>query len=252
MTEKERPIIFNAEMVRAILEGRKSQTRRYINPQPKGKQGCLERWAESVATACGASPTSKEIESKAKRMRGKVFPFVNEATTRQYSPTCPYGKVGDVLYVRETWVTGKNLDDSTPSGMADKCLDASYRRPWAPLKYPADGATDNADCIDDFGGWGKKRPSIHMPKWASRIKLVVKDVRVERVRDISHVDACAEGIELINDDAWRDYSDPNYTCIEPWDSFRTLWDSINGKKEGRDWASNPYVWCVEFERQTNG
>lgn len=188
---RERPILFSGEMVRAILEGRKSQTRRVIVPQPmRGHwidrvKGYSEAWAEYFSNA---------------KVHGTL--------------SCPYGEVGDRLWVREAWRKHPEFD---------------YRGPGGCLYF-----ADRGHKFD--GPW---KPSIHMPRWASRITLEVTSIRVERLRDISEEDAEAEGIQFI-----RDVPDVDET-LSAKELFEVLWDSINGKR-GYGWKVNPWVWVVGF------
>ncbi|KPB64282.1 Uncharacterized protein AC510_3513 [Pseudomonas amygdali pv. myricae] len=139
---------------------------------------------------------------------------------------CPYGKVGDRLWVRESWQADAQVNDVAPRELSH----------GEPLHYPADGALRQTGC--SMITPGKTRPSIHMPRWVSRILLEITDVRVERLQDISEEQAKAEGpiwpvaehLEM----AWRV-------------QFRTLWKSINGAE---NWKANPWVWVVEFKRVT--
>lgn len=137
---------------------------------------------------------------------------------RQYS--CPYGVPGDRLWVRETWCTSPAYDKWKPRDLPIGC----------PIWY-------RAQADDDMSKW---RPSIFMPRWASRINLIVKDVRVELVQDISEDDAWCEGVSM---DEVLDIpcSGPMGVAV-----FSRLWNSINAKR-GYGWDSNPWVWVVEFE-----
>lgn len=212
---KERPILFSAPMVRAILEGRKTQTRRVVKPQPELPHRVnLTHHDGTIAAAFCDEPILGD---------GALL----ERTW------CPYGKPGDRLWVRETFATWTDEN-------SDGCI-----------VYQADGACREAlhDCggAGDLVGLGKPttpvlpvtrwRPSIHMPRHASRILLEVTDVRVERLQAISAKDANAEGMR------------PRLTFGEEMkgsvECFRELWDSING---GFGWASNPWVWCISFKR----
>jgi hypothetical protein len=147
---------------------------------------------------------------------------------------CPFGTVGDRLWVRETWAEG------FIGGVGDTII---YR-------------ADNPDFDKDFLLNGKWKPSIHMPRLASRITLEITGVRVERLQDISEEDAIAEGVKCEVYDqgkpisaCWYNYQedlfDGSFNSPEAIDSFRTLWDSINAKKH--PWQSNPWVWVVEFK-----
>jgi hypothetical protein len=190
---KERPILFSAPMVRAILEGRKTQTRRVVKK-------------------------SAEMDTN-----GFMALVPDEKK-------CPYGQAGDRLWVRETFHVCPHHDDvfykSDDLLLPRKCM--AHRR-W--------------------------RPSIHMPRWASRITLKITGVRVERLQDISEADAIAEGIEP-DGDFWKHYGPhplkdlgENVAHAYPVNSFRSLWHSINGPES---WAANPWVWVVEFKCVTEG
>lgn len=219
-----RPIIFSTEMVKAILEGRKTQTRRVIKPQPTG--GYLGFVYERANHWFKNEPTSIEVK-------------------------CPYGQPGDHLWVRETW---RVCDHDF--GAWDK--EIGYPTSWL-INYPADGETfwryppdtdlrkyaDKFGTADTTGGPDSKlRPSIFMPRWASRIMLEVVNVRVEGVQEISLKDIASEGVydfQQIIDGAY-----PNGTTGVI-DAFKTLWNSINSKR-GYSWDTNPFVWVVEFRK----
>jgi len=218
---KERPILFNGEMVRAILEGRKTMTRRVIKPQPKSGGAIYD---PSIGWRFKGGPNMP----------------------------CPYGQPGDRLWVRETWAPLR-LQFDYESGYCDGWEECSpktvkdYRDSDSGFNLLDPPRFDIAyfDCYDcgtdDPKERGFKwRSSIHMPRWASRIDLLVKDVRVERVQDINNLDALAEGI-------------PDTRTMENnWDlrdCFHSLWDSIYAKK-GNGWEANPWVWVVEFKTIT--
>ncbi|MCW1887689.1 hypothetical protein OKA04_23330 [Luteolibacter flavescens] len=212
-TIKERPILFSGPMVRALLDGTKTQTRRIIAPQPEA--------------------TSFAYLWKGREIGEKIFPLT----------CCPYGAPGDRLWVRETF---GDRADYAAIGALHK--DRYY--------YAADGKK---------AGW-RYRPSIHMPRKASRITLEVVSVRVERLQDISEEDAIAEGIECTHRDEdrtfWKNYRfegpiakrgkvwTPEENQIvnynrKPVRSYQSLWESINGPGS---WDANPWVWVVEFKR----
>ncbi len=191
--------------------------------------------------------------------------------------SCPYGQPGDRLWVRETWIW--NGSRSGAKGPIDIYLTytADDQRVTLPAqgdeKFPEqplrrdDEVYSLRDAPDDFvyngsntyidrltRWWGRKIPSIHMPRWASRITLEITSERIERLQDISEEDAIAEGIfrlEYGGQISWRDYSlDDEWAEVSPMlenpvDSYRTLWDSINGTGS---WAANQLVWAVEFKR----
>jgi hypothetical protein len=191
---KERPIIFNGEMVRAVLSGIKTQTRRVIKPQPDFVANYYE-------------PNKPRAAWKG----GSIDPEIIK---------CLYGHAGDLLWVRETWATEKAYDHLKPSELSPE---------WASVYFNVQTYSPEADI-------GKKRPSIFMPRWASRITLRITNVGVERVQDISNMDACQEGVEATG----------IYTSENARASFRVLWDSIYAQRE-YGWDVNPWVWVVKFE-----
>ena len=211
---KERPILFSGSMVRAIIEGRKTQTRRVIKPKHEffvddGHDGINRVYYPCYVTG---EPEPQEI-------------------------LCPYGSVGERLWVRETWAVVPKVSDDGPKHKA---------------KGDGTGATWRADWNGNPSGFPWK-PSIHMPRWASRITLEVTGVRIERLNDIDLADCIAEGIEWkYRDDKtthWRDYSGLDVSCTtSAYFSYQTLWESINGPLS---WSLNPWVWVVEFKRIEN-
>lgn len=219
---RERPILMSAPMVRATLDGSKTQTRR-------------------VASKLVRHPDlGNRYMPGALVLEGEPQHVIERA--------CPYGRPGDRLWVREAWRTARSLDHLSPQAIADRCLDAGYRKPWAPLLYDADGHRNS-----EWRGFGphpgaaepgKGRPSIHMPRWASRISLEITSVRVERLQDISDTDAVAEGIGLNPSAVGVSMTFPpgESACHA---GFRALWESINGPES---WAANPWVWVVDFRR----
>ncbi|WP_455826569.1 hypothetical protein [Pseudomonas graminis] len=202
---KERPILFSAPMVRAILEGRKTVTRREVK-----KQAALDCLAAGFEPAFLALPGNADL--------------------------CPYGKPGDRLWVRETWYCDHFEVMRGPYLKPDD-LDIGEALDDGTLVYAADGLTPYEA---DQPIW---RPSIHMPRWASRILLEVTKVRVERLQDISRADIRAEGLQCPLELASDDVS-PNYRDWYP-AAWRELWESTGG-----NWEANPWVWVVEFKRVT--
>lgn len=153
-----------------------------------------------------------------------------------FAKGCAYGKqrlryaVGDRLYVREAWHAARSLD-STPPREIPRDADIEY------------AAT--ARSYAEIGLKGKLRPGMFLPRWASRITLIVSDVRVQRLQEISEDDAVAEGVER-DSDGWRDYQMPTtQCCATARDSFRTLWDSLNAAR-GYGWDANPWIAAVSF------
>lgn len=215
---KERPILLNAEMVRAVLDGRKTQTRRIMKNQPvpsKTRQG--DFWF-----SCNKTLSMVHVSDF---IPGNC---VNLPDAHEYfSMCCPFGAVGDRLWVRESFYEhgcwqGGGYDPEDSYFVRDK-----------QVLYPADGIQRPSERKrDDF--W-RPRPSIHMPRWASRITLEITGVRVERLKCISEEDARAEGA-------------PTECCVigdKHFLGFRTLWRAIYGEES---WQANPWVWVVEFKR----
>lgn len=174
---KERPILFSAPMVRALLEGRKTQTRRIVKLPAKDGSG------------------------------DNRFVF-DDAEGRKRFIDCPYGEPGDRLWVRETW---RPAQVDGMAWYAATCGDETHER-W--------------------------KPSIHMPRWASRITLEITGVRVEQLQDISESDAIAEGVTPSDMKA--------ISCLDRnYHAYFMLWESINGSGS---WDLNPWVWVIEFRR----
>lgn len=237
---KEHPILFSTPMVKAILDGRKTMTRRVMKPQPIHKDIKLDRGFDKYWEWKGEKVY--EVVQKLGGIEGFFRKF------------CPYGYEGDLLWVRETTcIAPKRFATPDETCMPDNDGDQRY------VSFKADGHSE--DAMRDYGL--KWTPSIHVPKWVVRIWLKVKSVRAEQLLKIPEWDAKAEGIENICDGTWgwRDYSKENpidlgkhtsIQCLQAVSSFKTLWDSINGKprKDGQDisWNANPWVWVVEFER----
>lgn len=207
---KERPILFSGPMVRAILEGTKTQTRRVVKPQIED-----EWWPVGglrfMREASGGKRDTKVL-------------------------LCPHGQTGDQLWLRETWRVAKYWDKHSPSR-----LPPVARKPIDYRENPVEGR------IWAAGRW---RPSIHMPRWASRITLQITGVRVERLQSITTMDARAEGISEygheFRGESWF-LSDDHYRNRRSQENFAALWDSINAKR-GHGWETNPWVWVIKFER----
>jgi len=228
---KAKPIIFNGEMVNAILDGRKTMTRRVMKPQP------FPLGTQTITKIChdeggGYYQTWSNDE-------GSYRPLVDG---------CPYGIPGEELWVRETWAVNHHYDGLSPK-MVSVAMGGDY-----------------AHCIDYRSNdkkkdWsGRWRPSIHMPRWASRIQLRITDVRVERVQDISMKEVLDEGVHIPMTKEGKilervsgkflpsDYRDVNNYTHEGYikAQFASLWDSINHGL-GYGWDTNCWVWIVEFE-----
>ena len=206
----ERPILFSYPMVRAIINGTKTQTRRVVKAEcPPGCDGVERQFHFATGT-----------------------PFWRFSTPVSMEPgfTCPYGEPGDRLWVREThqafWI-----DDQRP----DLDFAESKGVGWRVGYVATAGVEDMHDMDKGVGVWC--RPSIHMPRWASRITIELTDVSVERVQNISEDDARAEGVYPIESDGMAHRTE-----------FAILWDQINHVRA--PWASNPWVWALTFRKVT--
>lgn len=152
-----------------------------------------------------------------------------------------YGLEGDRLYCKETWQADPPIDDTWASTAWHGCpKDAPLSEIPERFRHPAH-CLYRATWLHGKIRW---RPSLFMPRWASRILLEITDIRIERLQAISDDDAIAEGIERIKD-GWRDYMDPNGLCMRPRTSYLTLWDSINGAGSHHD---NPFVFVIVFKQ----
>jgi hypothetical protein len=223
---KERPILFSGPMVRAILDGKKTQTRRVV----KNAHGTF--WDHA-----GYQPRLNLLTRK--------FDWIHtDGDKNQYGPDIrsPFGLPGDRLWVRETWGVFNNERTLAFIGKVKSKSDVDLP---CSVAYRAD-----QENLPD-GAW---RPSIHMPRWASRIVLEVTGVRVERLQDIGEEDAMAEGIrEFTKDGQLKKYAHDDE--LYPWrsmartprDAFQRLWFETYGEADNC-WGDNPWVWVVEFRR----
>ncbi|DBA08609.1 TPA: hypothetical protein NPR52_003913 [Pseudomonas aeruginosa] len=205
-TPRERPILFNDQMVRAILEGRKTVTRRVMKPQP-----------DFLGSMVDPNTPFKTLDAG---LHARI--------------TCPHGQPDDRLWVREAWAADAQVDAIAPRDLSQ----------GEPIWYPADFSVRQTGC--SMISKGRGRPSIHMPRWASRILLEITAVRIERLQDISEKQALAEGVELEGEGVcWAGAA--GTASDSPVESFRLLWELING---AGSWNANPWVWVVEFKRVT--
>lgn len=193
---KESGLIFSGPMVRAILENRKTQTRRLLRKQP-----------------------------------GPAYAIGMRLNPERFLHLCPYGTIGDRLWVRETFYV-----DTVPTGPLPAVEGAEL---LADTYYRADG-----ECCDQIPecqcadvGKPRWRSSIHMPRWASRISLEITDVRVEPLQDITEADVFAEGIQIPVGSTTADFARAE---------FAHGWDGINSKRS--PWASQPWIWALSFRR----
>lgn len=196
---KEYPILFSSEMVNAILDGRKTQTRRALTKQP------IDALPMKVPNLWVTLETRNPHHGRVIR--------------------CRYGVPGDRLWVRETWQTESRFDIFSPSEVPQ----------GSNLRWLADDSIGVASIGCPFG---RVRPSIHMPRWASRIVLEIMNIRLERLQEITGDECTLEGIQV----AW---SDPNNNNQEI-ETYKALWDKLNSKR-GFGWDVNPWVWVIEFK-----
>lgn len=217
---KERPIPFSAEMIRAILAGRQTQTRRVMKfevtgPNPPNTFDVYRRSSLGGLSWVGAFGADG---------KGNALKL------------CPYGQPGDRLWVRETFVIERQCDGERPPHSDGRPLqhetwNQDEGRPWLQPHYRAtdpDPELDMGDGSEPHTTW---TPSIHMPRWASRLTLLISKVRVERIQQISGADIGAEGVEMIG----------NYRA-----RWRERWDTLNFKR-GFGWDVNPWVWVLDFQ-----
>lgn len=216
----ERPIIFNGDMVRAILRGEKTQTRRPVKPQPVFLPDAIPpRW-----------------KWKSRRF---IAEWVDMAGGFGMQDFCPFGQPYDRLWGRETW----RLAD--PDG--EDAVSEDVYGPYAPF-VGGNGSRKirwrviyRATSPESHPKYGKAlwTPSIHMPRWASRITLEITDINVERVQDITEDEAIKEGVV---DPIMGTYG------LNPRTIFRDLWDAIYAKRSGLSWDENPWIWAITFRR----
>lgn len=237
----ERGMIFNAEMVRAILDGRKTQTRREVKLKLDiARLATTYDWATSLAANHYQGLTEEQIQQKAESLRGVIHPVIL-GNGQMVSIICPHGKPGDRIWVREAFRVHSRATD-----VATLVYKASERNSWTEQTHRVPVAVCNKPATPE-----KWTPSLHMPRWASRILLEITDVRVERLNAISQEDARAEGII---DGGCLNCGEPEPCgCANPepdaTDAFAYLWQSIYGQES---WNANPWVWVIEFERVEGG
>lgn len=222
---KERPILFSAPMVRAILEGQKTVARRAVKPQPEVRE----------VDMIGPMLTFKN-------KRGGHWLYPNAKA--QIIADCPYGQPGDRLWVREAWVADAQVNAVAPRDLSQ----------GEPILYPADGAARQTGCT--MIAPGKVRPSIHMPRWAYRLLLEITAVRVERLRDSADLvllDELGDMLEDCDSTAGKEFSRIEHLqsagaplrMIPEMYGFKAWWDKTNGQGS---FDASPWVWVVEFRR----
>jgi hypothetical protein len=227
---KEHPILFSTPMIQALLEGRKSMTRRIIKPQPEYYE--IE------------DKKMVRYETKKSYMQIQIDNLADEFL----GIPCPYGKIGDVLWVRETFTI---MEPEHCASMSERFV---YK---ADMKHP-----DSEEMRQEYIKSGypyQWKPSIFMPRAACRILLEITDIKVERLQDINFQDALNEGVHRESDASGQGWFD-NYQFLDskfnqhnvdthamfkdPVRSFKTLWQSINGEES---WDKNPWVWAIAFQ-----
>lgn len=228
----DRPILFSGPMIRALLDGRKTQTRRVLKPQPLA-DGYYDGQIDCTFVPARDAHDCACVRFGASAVGGGAI------RTEIYQP--PYTP-GHRLWVREAWRAMDGQDGYSGAKIAAQCVEAGYRTPWSPLHYEADGA--QANWIADPHTFGTKpgryRHARFMPRWASRLTLTVTDVRVQRLWDISEADAKAEGVPPPPEGIQPETAHyDSYT-----DVFADLWDSLNADRA--PWDSNPWVCAVSF------
>lgn len=230
---KERPILFNADMVCAVLDGRKTQTRRIIQSPAKNMQASGHKVIEY------REPGDKWYGEHVFSMRNQGGTWC-DYTKEQFLAKCPFSVVGDRLWVRESFYEhghwqGGGYDPEDSYFVSDK-----------QVLFPADGIQRPSERKrEDF--W-RSRPSIHMPRWASRITLEITSVRVERLQDISAEDVTAEGIKTLGESMWGSQwwvDAPQAAINDAHLQFSIIWSKIYGEES---WHANPWVWVIEFKR----
>lgn len=219
----DRPILFSGPMVRAILAGQKTQTRRVVDVARVQKKGTLN--------SAGWRPFDLDVAAD------------RRAVETNCGRVCPYGEVGDRLWVRETWRTD-TVGDAGINGVRFRGDDAFV--PIEPTREAADAWVDAHENGKHGAMW---RPSIFIKRWASRLTLTVESVRVEPLHAITEADALAEGMTYEGDELTKPttFDGIRWEPIGARLKYVALWDSINGKRA--PWLSNPWVWVVAFARE---
>lgn len=241
---KELPIPMSAPMVRAILRpvSPKVVTRRIVRNQPPEDCGTI---------TCGEyHPTVIDRHGEEAPGKARFGAYSRDGT---WTSPSPYGAPGTQLWVREAWRAEKSLDSLSGTGIGEKAVDAGYKAPWAPIQYEAD--LYRRDWTAGFAGGktepGRLRLARFMPRWASRTRLHVTGVRVERLQDISREDAIAEGLVRYDgaETRWGTGLEGEgingCRFVSPIEAYRHLWEQINGPGS---WDENPWVWAIGFQK----
>ena len=243
----DRPILFRPELVKAILDGRKTQTRRIMKPQPQHYAGGVHpnHTAIHLAPYIDAYCGERKTPENPKGMSTNWWWWTEDDRQGPSIGRCPYGAPGDRLWVKEAWqyydwdddgrpkiryrLDGETLWRDPPDEWSDRVGDI-----WIELSDPTNYDIDNAARDRRW------RSPMFMPRWASRVTLEITNIRIERVQDISEDDAEAEGVTPI-------LVPPDGGSAPHVEGFARVWDSING---AGSWDTNPWVWAITFRRQT--
>ena len=231
---KERPILMSGPLVRALLDGRKTQTRRVVQPSAHLRAYVRGTWGSRV-------PTPQQWNEMAGTAASVVLPMFLRGETGDDNP-CPYGQPGDRLWVRETHYRWTGCGDAPPDWVRHPHGDRYQSRGYVGIP--------EHDNLYRSAAAAVKVPSIHMPRWASRITLEITGVRVERLQEITKAGARAEGVTLpecayvgqCNSSRCPSHREDAHRA-----AFQQLWDSLNAER-GYGWETNPWVWVLEFKR----
>lgn len=256
---KEHPIIMAAESVRAIIDGRKTMTRRVMEPQPYVSDSNPPTFRDAERGDLFVCPDLLPTTER----RGFVIAECEGPGQwhcmgqRQFADKhCPYGAPGDRLWVREKFCSPENgivgywADAECGAWMGDGGGGRVWMHHGVIMESPAyEQRFQNDQRWRTFGigkYGGRWRSPVHMPRWASRLTLEVVSVRVERVQSISEADAIAEGVDVMFNTKMRAIGDPRALTVRQ-RAFGMVWDHFNAKR-GYPWESNPWVWVIEFKR----
>ena len=228
---KELPILFSGEMVNAVLEGRKTQTRRVVK-----------------TTGEAAKHTRNPLPASGRLIYKNGGAWDDSALRTVAIAKCPYGKIGDGLWVRETWQAISPDENFHPMEECEIIYRATdYHPGYCASEYAEVMNLKHNSPIYDMDIVYPWRPSIYMPRWASRITLEITDIRVERVQDITEQDAIAEG--AFPSGSWGHLSEKEVSAMKLGSyrcAFANIWNSIN-EKRGFGWDANPWTWAITFK-----
>jgi hypothetical protein len=216
----EYPMIFSGPMVRAILEGRKTQTRRVIKPQPVHIRNGWWEWGYKYGAPKASAPRTAHWHADTWQQQQGTAPI------DEFAPF----QSGDILWVRETWGLTEDIDGRRV---------VEYKAGGSRLVGPGPCIQDGKHRCLAVHPW---RPSTRMPKWACRLRLRITDVRAQRLQDISEADAYAEAAPWISCDTYSAMHE------HPREDFQVAWEKLN-RKRGYGWGRNPWVWVIGFEKR---